>query len=149
MIQEFYQTRRTIRRRVKSVDFCLMISVEWTQISWYILRDLFRVANTHCIWSQKIELCQVIVVDWHACAFQFRERWRQGLQVSRSKTRPGSHRMSLSLSVSSFVLIIPLSSRHSSFTVHLLFDLCTSFLSLLVLPIVFESASHGNGRRRL
>lgn len=66
----------SIRGRVKSVDvdFRLMISTEWAPIPRYVLRDLFRVTNTHCIRSQKIELCQVIVVDRHTHAFQFRER---------------------------------------------------------------------------
>lgn len=123
-------------------------------------RHAFRVA---CLESRtrtafdrkKIELCQVIVATTGILyAFQFRERKkerkRRWLRVSRRKTRPGSQqRLSLSLSVLprsyySFFLVPPFSlPLLSLYTFHSIF--CTSFPSSL-LPIVFESASHGNGR---
>lgn len=97
--------------------------------------------GTHCIRSQKIELCQVIVVDRHARAFQFRERRQQGLQVSRSKTRPDSHQTSLLLSVSSFVLIIPLFSR--------LLPLPSTFYSIFVRAFLRSSSYRLFSNRRV
>lgn len=130
MTQESYR----VQGRDKSASFCLMNLLGMN--ARHVSRGLFRVANTHRTALDR-KKASYAKLSWSTRAFQFPERKRrqQRLQVSRRKSRPGSHwsSLSLSLSVSYFFVhsyysplpfhpFLPLSSC-------LPFDLCTSFSS--------------------